>query len=1483
LKGYGFMPRINRFRIVNFKYDDDKKYIANELYEFDGKNALINLENGGGKSVILQLALQSVLPNTNMGSRNFSDYFKVNSSPTHIMIEWALDGVRSDYLLTGICVSKSADGLRFFTYTHNYTLPHDFDIKGMEVLTADKQVIGFSEFYNYLKRLSSEMRLNINVYSKDRQKEYRDKLYTFNLFKEEFDAIKIINQSEGGIDKFFENARKSRSVIEKLIIPNIPMGEGETSRILEDTFKKHLENLKNIPLYQHNIKMYEAFCDKAANLLSKLESYGAAVEEIDKVSRNILALSNLICLATDKLNKEVEELETKDRDYFEKIKELSYKKDSLEYQNKVIELQSLNKELEDILGSIEKIESKIEEKDKKIKYMESASLFEEVLNARKEINTYKAQLETASKKEEEIEREYQSCLFFAKRILVEENEKVLKLIEELKQQLEKLRKEQEAIEKELKEKDSERDSIRDRLSSIKTRLDDNKDRQSKLTSYFVKDMTLLVDSNAGLKNLIDERDKLSDKKRDLTEEIEKANKSCDDISISETRIKEAVAALEQNRKTKNEEIEVFEERFSKINREISMYEIDGDVYSKSALESLKAHKAKVDNSLSEVLGKYHELQKRKLLYEGIEYYIPDMELKKVYEFLKSNGIRCIPGSLWLKNQREDLREEFLHRNPLLCHSIVLEKAEFEKIISDSGKFSLKNQILELVESSPVTFIVDSEDGIFTPTGEDKHSSGIDRLGSMEAYVVFANNNTFALNSDAFADYLNTLAQNILRFEENCKAIKIDQERITGLIERCSEFVKLYPQGYLKEMQSQLDELDKKIYENEASLKELQENKELLKKTIKENENAISNIERLIDEKNTDIANLTEYIELSGKIKELEKGYREEELILVRVEEEKRNLNEELNSTSKKIEDTKRNLEAYVRENQSNKEKLDQISVKLNIDKPAMDIKGSLEEILSRAQGLERKIANSETERIQQFIESRMKDVKRRIKEIHNKGFCEADFEGRVISFSDEELEEEKRKLDLLKAENKRIRENERTISDQIKTLEGEIKEHKKNIEKNFKLEPFEFETFESVDAETFDSQIEAFNRKRQKNSKKLEEIKKRRERLLQSGGRIEDYININKITIRSESREYMDSLVHNGESISMWDMLQLPVERIDVIINENRDIYKNLLEELKQIESTVEKSYDELYKDADWAENVTIRMIIEKIMNNDKYNYTYVKGLFKDIIDSVENMKKGAQLQLEESLRDKNEIVERCYSKAEAVYEELKRVDTYSKINIDGVNRKTIVIEMPQLHPEEGKALMTKYIEHSIEEIEKMKADGKYDPAKIDGEISKIMSPVSLLDAITNLNEYSIKVFKPEATGASRYIPWEVVINWSGGEKLAGFFAMFISIISYLRVKKTGWPDSSKVIWIDNPFGQANAGYLLSYIFELAKGTNTQMICLTGHMQVDIYMQFDVVYSLIHRQLTGMNMSVIQSKLVKSQEGLESAFYKVKSEQMTLF
>lgn len=1476
------MPRINRLRIVNFRYDDDKKLISNELYEFGGKNALINLENGGGKSVILQLALQVVLPNTNMGSRNFSHYFKTGTSPTHIMVEWKLDGTGADYVLTGICVSGGTDGLRFFTYTHFYKLPHDLDIKGLEAINREKQVIGFSEYYNYLKRLANERRLNLNIYSRDRQREYRDKLYTFNLFREEFDAIKIINQTEGGIDKFFENARKSRNVIEKLIIPNIPQAEGETSGLLVQTLKKHLDNLKNIPVYQHKIKTYEAFCDRAEELLSKLNDYGTKVEEIDSVSRDILALSNIIGIAAERLEKEVESLKNNEQGYAARIEELLYKKDSLDYTKRVLEMENLEERHEQVKREIEKISDKIQELDREIRYKEAASFYDDIVKARNEVLLYREQLESLSKEKDEIHREYQNYIYHAKILLGNEIKGISEAIEDLKRDQNSLLKEKKGLQEKLDAKNKERDEVKHNISAFETKLEHNKERQSQIEGYFVKDVTLLADPRDGLEKIVEERDGLLNSNNNLKEEIDKANREIDDLAINENRLKEALAASRQRKESIEEEIKDFERKFAKINKEISMYEIDDDVYSNKTMESLNALKLKMDNSLRDVLFRYREFLNRKNLHKDSEYYIPDAEIKKVYDLLVERGIRCIPGSLWLRNQREDLKEAFLHKNPLLSYSIVIEKRELEKIMNGEG--SLLKEVRDLVESYPVTFVVDCEQGILTLDNEDIPKSGIDRLGAMEAYVVYSKNNSLVLNTELFKQYLKDIDQRILGLDSECEGIKKDVEKITGLIERCREFVSSYPKGYIKELKGRRDALLDDIKNHEDNIQSIQERRDFIHKSKIENQKIIEANEGQIKEKEQDIDNLKEYMKLRAKISELAGHCKTEQQRLNKTEKEKKEIEERIDSVSKEIEDARYNLREYSRTSDEKKKLFDGISARLTITEPVMHITGTLDEILSKARGLETSMDDSGIDQVRNLIENWVETEKRGLNQIRSKGFTEADFEGKAIHFNDEMLEEERKQLDSLKKDKKGLDENERRLFGEIKELGGKTEQLEKDILNKYKNPPCIFDSLESVDETAFEKQIDAFRRKRQNNTKKLEDTERRRNKLVEHRNRLEEDIEEYGIKIQDSSRENMDSLVYNGETVSLWDILRLPIENIVVIGNEKRKRYKAITKNLDEMESRIKESYDKLYNDADWAENGTIRLILEKIMKNDMYNYKYVEELFNDILKSVENMKKATQFQLDESLKDKDEIVERCYSKAERVYEEIKSVDGFSKIKMDGVNRKTINIEMPALHREEGRALMNRYIEDCINEIEKMKEEGRFDPAKIDNEIAKMMSPARLLDAVTSLNEYTIKVFKPEAAmSVSRYIPWEVVINWSGGEKLAGFFAMFISIISYLRYKKAGWQGSSKVIWIDNPFGQANAGYLLSYIFELANATNTQMICLTGHMQVDIYMQFDVVYSLVHRMLAGMNMSVIRSKLIKSHEGLESAAYKVQHEQMKLF
>lgn len=127
------MPAIRKIRIVNFRFNDNAKLIPDEIFcteNADGKpiDTLLNLENGGGKSVLVQLMLQPVCPKAKVQNRNISDYFQKGTDHAFVLIEWALDHKSSDSLLTGIAIAASINAddeaesrnIRFYTFLHDY-------------------------------------------------------------------------------------------------------------------------------------------------------------------------------------------------------------------------------------------------------------------------------------------------------------------------------------------------------------------------------------------------------------------------------------------------------------------------------------------------------------------------------------------------------------------------------------------------------------------------------------------------------------------------------------------------------------------------------------------------------------------------------------------------------------------------------------------------------------------------------------------------------------------------------------------------------------------------------------------------------------------------------------------------------------------------------------------------------------------------------------------------------------------------------------------------------------------------------------------------------------------------------------------------------------------------------------------------------------------------------------------------------------------
>ena len=56
------MPHINSIRLVNVYFNNATQFYDDFRMDLAGKNTTYDLENGGGKSLLLQMILQTVLP-----------------------------------------------------------------------------------------------------------------------------------------------------------------------------------------------------------------------------------------------------------------------------------------------------------------------------------------------------------------------------------------------------------------------------------------------------------------------------------------------------------------------------------------------------------------------------------------------------------------------------------------------------------------------------------------------------------------------------------------------------------------------------------------------------------------------------------------------------------------------------------------------------------------------------------------------------------------------------------------------------------------------------------------------------------------------------------------------------------------------------------------------------------------------------------------------------------------------------------------------------------------------------------------------------------------------------------------------------------------------------------------------------------------------------------------------------------------------------
>lgn len=234
------MPQINRIRVNNVRYNFGTQFYDDFIMRFSGKNTIYDLANGGGKSVLMLLLLQNMIPNCTLDDKQpIEKLFRTGSGSNtiHSLVEWNLSDVHIKnnykYMLTGFCARKGREeekdqntaAVEYFNYVIFYREYNDNDIKNLplSVTGADgkKERITYLGLKNYLRDLEKkDFSLEVKIF--DRKGDYQRFISEYGIYESEWEIIRGINKTEGHVRTYFEsNYKTTRKVVENLLIEEI--------------------------------------------------------------------------------------------------------------------------------------------------------------------------------------------------------------------------------------------------------------------------------------------------------------------------------------------------------------------------------------------------------------------------------------------------------------------------------------------------------------------------------------------------------------------------------------------------------------------------------------------------------------------------------------------------------------------------------------------------------------------------------------------------------------------------------------------------------------------------------------------------------------------------------------------------------------------------------------------------------------------------------------------------------------------------------------------------------------------------------------------------------------------------------------------------------------------------------------------------------------------------------------------------------------
>lgn len=231
------MPAISKIRFTNIVYDNGRKRYNDKTFLFDGYNGILLMDNGAGKTVFVQTLIQAVLPRKTVAQRRIQETLQINNSIAHVAVEWILQEQPRVYAITAVSLftdSKGKPASQEFAMEY-VPSASAFGIDFLPFTVEEngkKRPATKEEMAAWCRRISSERGTNTCFFPDHEplQTYYRYIEKRFHIIPAEWHKIAAINETEGGVEAFFENCRTTDTLVDRLLIPTVEEGLAEASQ-----------------------------------------------------------------------------------------------------------------------------------------------------------------------------------------------------------------------------------------------------------------------------------------------------------------------------------------------------------------------------------------------------------------------------------------------------------------------------------------------------------------------------------------------------------------------------------------------------------------------------------------------------------------------------------------------------------------------------------------------------------------------------------------------------------------------------------------------------------------------------------------------------------------------------------------------------------------------------------------------------------------------------------------------------------------------------------------------------------------------------------------------------------------------------------------------------------------------------------------------------------------------------------------------------